>query len=153
VSTEDRIVGKVARITSDRELIINRGAEHGVDEGMRFIVKGEPVDVPDPDTGESLGQVTSVKVIVQIREVDSKFAIARTFRSRRVNLGGSSSGPGSIAGMFQPPKWETRVETLRRNPKADAPLSEVDSIVQVGDIVESLLDGEDYENTSTALWR
>lgn len=149
--TEERITGKVARITSDRELIINRGASSGVVEGMRFLVKSAPVDVPDPDTGESLGQVSSIKVIVQVREVDEKFSIARTFRSRRVNVGGRHDS--ALSTMFQPPKWENRVETLRRNPRSDNPLSEEESLVQVGDIVESLLDGEDYENTSTALWR
>lgn len=54
----DVIGGKVVRVNSDRELIINRGSEHGVGEGMLFRVKGAPVDITDPDTGESIRRVS-----------------------------------------------------------------------------------------------
>ncbi len=52
-----RIQGKIARVNSDRELIVNRGSDHGVKPGMIFRVKGADVEITDPDTGESLGEV------------------------------------------------------------------------------------------------
>ena len=82
----DRIVGKVAQVTSDRELIINRGSAHGVTAGTYFYVKGEPVEVTDPDSGEVLGDVAPIKVVVNVAEVSEKFCIARTFRSHQVKV-------------------------------------------------------------------
>lgn len=149
----DRIVGKVARINSDRELIINRGSEHGVEEGLIFRVKGAPIDITDPDSGASLGTVSSVKLFVRAEEVDGKFCIARTFRTKRVNVGGYG-GIGSLSGILQPPKYETRVETLRRGRYAGEPISEEESLVEVGDLVESLADGEEVDaDITTTLWR
>ncbi len=148
----DRIVGKVARVSSDRELIINRGLEHGVEVGMIFRVKGADIDVTDPDTGEPLGQVSRIKVLVRAEEVAEKFCIARTFRTRNVNVGGTNVAGLSLSEMFQPPKWETRVETLRRDPEADTRMSAAQSVVSVGDLVETA-DDEDMDAAATTAWR
>ena len=43
----ERITGKVARVNSDRELIINRGSEDGVVSGMYFYVKDDALEVLD----------------------------------------------------------------------------------------------------------
>ncbi|MEW2508403.1 hypothetical protein AB0878_48890 [Amycolatopsis sp. NPDC047767] len=145
------IEGKVAQVTSDRELIINRGEQDGVTEGMTFRVKGQPISVVDPDTKEEIGTIAKVKVVVRVVEVAERFCIARTFRSRKINVGGDHPGLG-ISGMFQPPKWETRVETLRRDPSADTEISATESIVSVGDLVE-LADPDDLEAEATTIWR
>jgi hypothetical protein len=148
-----RIAGKVAKVTSDRELIINRGSEHGVGEGMIFRIKGSPLEVTDPDTGEVLGVVSRAKVLVQVVEVGGKFCIARTFRSRRVNVGGKFDvGSSGLSRMLQPPKWETRYETLRRAPSEGEEIEESDSIVAIGDLVE-LVDEEDVDAEETTIWR
>lgn len=161
----ERIVGKIARITSDREVIINRGLEQGVSEGTYFSVKGEAIDIADPDTGESLGEVSPVKVVVRVGEVSEKFCIARTFRSRRVKVADAIEGnaalnvfgaSGSLGRMLQPPqpaKYETRIETLRADPKRGKPLSPSDSVLSVGDVVESVLPGEDIDPVTTTLFR
>lgn len=161
----ERIVGKIAKITSDREVIINRGSEHGVEAGTYFSVKDKPLEVTDPDTGEVLGEVSPVKVVVRVEEVSEKFCIARTFRRRKVKVQdatpgnpafGAFSGSGSLGQMLQPPKpakYETRVETLRFDPQRGEPISAVDSIVSVGDVVESVLQGEDIDPVTTTLYR
>lgn len=157
----ERIIGKVADVTSDRELILNRGSEHGVDTDTYFHVKGDPVDITDPDTGESLGSVNKIKVVVRVQEVSEKFCIARTFRSRKIKVGGGRADPGGIFGLarnplaeaLQPPKYETRVETFRLDPKKGAPISMGESVVERGDTVESVLEGEDIDPVTTTLFR
>jgi len=146
----ERIEGKIANVNSDREVIVNRGSADGVSVGMIFRVKGVPVDVLDPDSDEVLGQVSAVKTVVKVVEANDRFSIARTYRNRRVNVGGNMSGLGNV---FQPPKYKTRVETFRRDPRSGEPIAEADSLVQVGDLVESLLDGEEPDQASIALWR
>ncbi|WIY00077.1 hypothetical protein QRX60_39425 [Amycolatopsis mongoliensis] len=147
----NEIVGKVAQVTSDRELIINRGSLHGVVEGMVFRVKGSPVEVLDPDTNEVIGQIAKVKVLIRAVEVAERFCIARTFRSRKVNVGGRFEGV-SLANAFQPPKWETRYETLRRDPSAGESISPDQSVVSIGDSVE-LAQEEDFDAEATTVWK
>lgn len=158
------IVGKVARINSDRELIINRGSDDGVEAGMLFRVKDDPVEVVDPDSGETLGQVNPVKVVVRVAEVSQKFCIARTYRSKRVQVSeGRKASPlysvmrgGALADALQPPvpaQYETRIETLRRDPIAGEPLDDFDSVVSVGDVVEQATDGDASDSASTTLYR
>lgn len=160
----ERIQGKVARINSDRELIINRGSTHGVDERTYFAIKGDPIAVVDPDTDEPLGTIAPIKVVVQVEEVAEKFCIARTFRSyevlvREAETGGKLYGLSMGMGLneyLQPPRpaeYETRVETLRLDPKKGESISAEDSVVEVGDVAESLLPGEDKNPVTTTLFR
>lgn len=164
----DRITGKVADVTSDRELIINRGAEDGVEEGMHFYVRDQPVAVKDPDTGDVLGEVSPIKIVVRAEEVAPRFCIARTFRSRRVMVREEEPGNPGLAGLsgvlgveswrqqLQPPRpaeYETRIETLRMDPKKGSPISASESVVRVGDLVESVIKGEDINPVTTTLFR
>lgn len=147
-----RITGKVARVNSDRELIVNRGSEHGVTEGMLFRVKGTELEVKDPDTGDVIGSVSKVKVVVRVEEVDEKFSIARTFRTRRVNVGGAYEGLSGLSKMLQPPRWETRVETLRRDRQQGEEIPPGESVVSIGDVVETA-DEDDLDAATTTNWR
>jgi hypothetical protein len=162
----DRVMGKVARVTSDRELIINRGSDDGVENGMYFYIKGEPEEITDPDTDQVLGEVAPIKVVVRADEVAEKFCIARTFRSRRVKVSDAVEGGvlyGSLgAGMnplrdaLQPPrpaKFETQIETLRMDPKKGSPIKAAESVVQRGDVAESVSEDEDINPVTTTLFR
>lgn len=159
----DRIKGKVARVNSDRELIINRGSEHGVTEETYFYVRDEPLVINDPDTDEPLGEVLPIKIVVRAEEVSEKFCIARTFRSRRVMVKEAQPGNENFAliasswrQQLQPPRpaeYETQVETLRMDPRKGSPISANDSVVRVGDTVESVLSGEDINPVTTTLFR
>ena len=51
------IDGKIAKIVDEYHVVVNRGSEHGVEEGMDFIVYREEGSVQDPDTGEELGEL------------------------------------------------------------------------------------------------
>lgn len=100
---------KVAAVNGSTELVLNRGINSGVEEGDTFaILASETSDVPDPDTGEPLGRLREVLAVVKVVEVGTRFCVARTFRNRSVRI---STGLG-VSSMFQPPKYETRLETV-----------------------------------------
>lgn len=159
----ERIRGQVAKVTSDRELMINRGESHGVRQGMHFYVKAEPIEVIDPATNEVLGEVAPIKVVVQVAEVAEKFCIARTFRTRRRKVrdevkGGSlfQLGSARLDNMLQPPRpaeYETTIETLRMDPRGGERIGEAESVVKVGDVAELVADGEDINPVTTTLFR
>lgn len=128
---------KVARIVSDRELILNRGKKDGVKRGTVFrILNPHPVDVKDPDTGELLGELRPVKVFVKAHDVGERMTIARTFRTRQVNVGGMGLGQLSFPDLFAPRKIETRVETLRVDHQQGQPLPASEAAVAIGDVAE-----------------
>ncbi|HEV7774547.1 MAG TPA: hypothetical protein VGO48_14795 [Conexibacter sp.] len=129
------IAGKVARILNSRELVINRGTEDGVALRMVFeVLAPQGEDIRDPDTGDILGSVDRPKVVVRIVQVSERMAVARTFRSRRRNIG----GVGSLRvfdNMFAPPKYVTEYDTLKTNEQTWEDLDEEDSFVKIGDPV------------------
>jgi len=117
--TTSPIRGKVARILNSRVLVINVGTQSGVSTGMFFDVldpKGE--DITDPDTGHVLGSIARPKVRVQVTAVQEHLAVAATFRTEKVNIGGK--GPNysfGFAEMLLPPKFVTKHETLKTTEK------------------------------------
>ncbi len=72
------IRGKIARILDEYTVYINRGLEHGVKEGMTFIIYDEGSSIKDPDTGNVLGNIEIVKARVVVREVQEKMSRATT---------------------------------------------------------------------------
>lgn len=131
------IRGKVARILNSREVALNIGADQGVRNGMQFdILSSNPHEIKDPDTEEVIGSVHRPKVRVEVGITEGRFCIARTFRQRRVNVGGTLTA-GSI---FAPPKWITRSETLKTSEATWEDLDERQSYVKTGDPVVQVED-------------
>ncbi len=142
-SETELIVGKVARILTSRELVINRGESHGVSVGMYFAVYDQDAeDVQDPETGEILGRVLRPKVKVKVRRVADRFAVAETYESTTVNVGGSGAGLSALGDLMSPPKYVTRVENLRTEESTWEKLDESESFVKTGDLVQQLTDPE-----------
>lgn len=143
---------KVVRVISDREIAVSGGAEAGLDVGDVLLVLSEPTPITDPDTGEVLGEVVSNKAVLRVYDVKERFALARTFRTRTVNMGGQGM-PSSVLGKyFEPPKYEIRTETLRHDPDADSPLSAAESVVKIGDPVE-IFEGDAKDVPTSTVWR
>lgn len=131
------IRGKVARVLNDREVAINRGSTDGVELGMKFaILSDDSPEIIDPDTKESLGRIENRKVRVRVASVYERMAVAETFDTRRVNIGGNGIG----IGVFTPPKWVDRYETLKRGDSNVNALSEFESYVSVGDTVSQIIE-------------
>ena len=143
------IRGKVARVLSTREVALNKGANDGVQVGMVFkILYSKGSDITDPDTAEVIGSVELEKASVRVVLVQDRVSVASTFRTHRVNVGGSGVELGEFARLFTPPKWETRVETLkaRENPIQDLP--EEESFVKTGDPVVQVMESSDLDNSA-----
>lgn len=132
----DRIMGMVARILNDRELVINRGAEHDVEVGMRFaVLDANGIEVTDPETGEPLGDVERPKTIVKVTQVKEKLAIASTYRSR-------TTGESIFGNLIQAGSTVIH-ETLSVEDSDYQPLSEEESKVVRGDRVVQVV-GEEF---------
>ncbi len=126
------IRGKVARVLNAREVAINRGEADGVESGMEFTILSSDVqEVSDPDTNEYLGSIQRPKASVRVTLVYDRLSVAETFKTRRVNVGGTGVG----IGLFYPPKWEDRYETLRLKDASLEEIDESDSYVSTGDPV------------------
>ena len=140
------IRGKVARVLNAREVAINKGEVDGVELGMEFTILSSNVqNISDPDTKEYLGSVQRPKASVKVTLVHDRLSVAETFRRRRVNVGGTGVG----IGLFSPPKWEERYETLKLD---DAPLEEIgewDSYVSTGDPVVQVLKAVQFAERET----
>ena len=138
------IRGKIAKILTSREVALNIGKIQGVETGMLFDILFE-VGVTDPDTGEELGPVELPKTRVKITSVSDKVSVASTYRTMRVNVGGTGT---TFSALFQPPKWETRRETLRVRESFEEwgdQMDEENSYVTIGDPVVQVLDTEASE--------
>ena len=140
------IRGKVARVLNNKKVALNRGVNDGVRVGMVFsILSPYGSDIRDPDTGETLGAVEMSKATVKVTDVQERLSVASTFRTKRVNVGGEIDIrplSGVLERMFEPPKWETRQETLRTDENAEADLSEEDRRVKTGDPVVQIIEPE-----------
>ena len=143
------IRGKVARVLNNREIAINRGSNDGVELGMKFnILAPETYEIRDPDTGELLGHIDRPKAPVKVTMVYDKIAVATTFRSRTVNVGGNGIGMG----VFVPPKWRKRYETFRENGAKAKTKSkggaEFSAQVSIGDPVVQIIEAESDKDSA-----
>lgn len=130
------IHGRVAKILTARELVINVGSESGVKAGQKFVVLGAcPIEIRDPDTNEKLGMIDREKTRVQATEVFQKCSICRTYRvTSSPNL--AISALAGISGMTR--------ETVERLPVDTSDLApefrEGPGFVKVNDRVISIPD-------------
>lgn len=69
------IEGKIAKIVDEQTVVINRGSDAGVREGMKFAILAGGDTVTDPDTGESLGTWEVVKGCVKTTHVQERLSV------------------------------------------------------------------------------
>ena len=154
------IRGKVARVLNAREIALNIGAAHGVGVGMYFdVMDAGESDIVDPDTEEVLGSIDRPKIRVKITHAQEKLSVASTYRSERVNVGGSAAGSsigletvlglGPFARALMPPNWVTKYETLKKTGETPEPFDEKDSKVKTGDPVVQVFEVDEAEQENT----
>jgi hypothetical protein len=127
-----RLQGKVARVLSTRQLVINLGFSDGVVKGMVFaVLNPKALHIPDPDNPDTeIGSFELPKVLVKATSIHEKASIATTYRSRIV--GGGFSGL-NIPDIFQP---SIRVyDNLATDKGSAVDLEEGDSYIRIGDPV------------------
>ena len=72
------IEGNVASILNERDLVINKGSDAGVKEGMKFKVSEPDLEIEDPVTHEPLGTLSREKIRVNIVDIQPKFSVGKT---------------------------------------------------------------------------
>lgn len=124
------IRGKIAQVLNARQIIINRGRDHGVTPGMKFAVLDlSAADVRDPDTNEVLGSLFFEKARVEVARVEPKISLAQTYE-----LVYETGGLSGVAGLFTKPHTVTF-----RDPGAPSGVFNEPSLtVKRGDTVEQL---------------
>ena len=129
--TTKPIEGKVASVITERELVINVGIENGVKIGMKFkVLADKPTEITDPDTGENLGSLDRDKVSVEAIEVQPRFSVCRTYKTRHIG----AYYPELLSKIAVASREE--VETLKTSGSSLLPpLSEAESYVKKGDRV------------------
>lgn len=79
----DEIEGRVAKVLSRSEVVINRGSTHGVIQGMKFaILDEESLPIEDPDSGNVIGCMPIAKTVVKVVSVSDAWAKCKTFRTK-----------------------------------------------------------------------
>lgn len=73
----DLIRCKVAKILSERELVITAGSSEGVEVGMTFNIVGR-ISIEDPDSSEFLESIPVTKLAVRVSTVGNRVSVART---------------------------------------------------------------------------
>lgn len=127
--------GKVIRILSDTELVINLGANDGVDYNSKFEIYEPGEEIIDPETHKSLGVLDYVKAHVEILEVHKAFSLVHheTTTTETVSR-------GALSAFAQTSKevQRTRVHRLPVNSDAIKPRNIKNEQIQVGDPVRKV---------------
>lgn len=153
MSETHRIQGLVTQIVSNREVILNRGTEHGLKRGSYVAVLDPNTEsVRDPETGDDLGGLRRIKAVLRVVDVAPKIALAQTFRTRRVRVGGGMGMLG-MANTLAEPKYETRIETLQLDPQISTPISAEDSAIATKDPFEVVTAEEAEDARTVTIWR
>ena len=131
------ITGHVARILSEHELVLNVGREHGVKEGMKFVIFSESDQIFDPETGEDLGPLEIVKGRVKVFNVQERISRART-ETYEVDLPPAPELTLAVDFLTRTrSRRETRREKLKVEESDVKPIEE-EYTVKVGDKVRSV---------------
>ena len=147
------IRGKVARVLNRREIAINIGSNNGVTIGMYFdVMNANETDIIDPDTNEVLGSIERPIVRMKVTHVQESLSVASTYKSKRVNVGGSTSILDTALLLNRSladsaPKWVRKYETLEET--TGTPFDEEDSKVKIGDSVVQVFDVDEEEQEDT----
>lgn len=141
----------VVRVLNAREVVVSGGADAGLSADTLLRILGKTEDLIDPVTGENLGTLKATKALVRIYDVAQRYALARTFRTKRIQVGGGMGNPATkLTSMFAPPEYETRTETLAKDPTTA--FFTDDLAVEPGDPVE-IWSGNASDVPSTTVWK
>ncbi len=93
-------VATVASIIDEYKVVINRGKDHGLNEGDRFLVYELTEEIKDPDTGISLGRLEVTKGTGKVIHLQEKMAIIES--NRKIELGSPFSRGFSFKEVHEP---------------------------------------------------
>ncbi|MFD1422031.1 hypothetical protein [Lactiplantibacillus songbeiensis] len=127
--------GKVIRILSDTDLIINLGSNDEVGYGNRFEIYEPGESIKDPTTHESLGVLDYIKATVEVTELHKSFSIVqhRSTKRETVSRGGLSAFSQRTESIET-----TKIHTLPVNKDSIEPRHIKNEQIQVGDPIRSI---------------
>lgn len=83
-NVEELFEGRIAQIIDSHRIVINRGHEHGVRVGQRFLILAIGDEIFDPETKESLGQVEIVKGRGEVTHTQEKMSTLQTTETHEI---------------------------------------------------------------------
>jgi hypothetical protein len=128
------INGKIARILSESEVVLNVGSTQGVRDGMEFVIYSTGDPIIDPDSGRTLGLLETVKGRILVSHVMEGACRART-KTHTETLPSPFESIG-MSDLFRS-RAVRRHATLQVKKEQVQPFAE-DLTVRVGDAVRSL---------------
>lgn len=141
--SDDKITGKVARIVSDKSVVLNRGKLHGIKVGHYVgILDSHLQKIQDPDTHEDLGGIRVFKIALRVEQVSDRLCVASTYKTYRENHGGTGSSVMGAMAMLTPPRWVEVQESLVIGENDARPIEAEESKVQEGDSFEVISEDE-----------
>jgi hypothetical protein len=123
---------KIAKILSPTRVVLSAGAEHGVQEGMVFVIYELGDAVQDPENGEPLGQLELHKARIKVVQVQERLSVATTLprQVERTRL--------QISDIFAPYTETVYPRLPLEESVATAVAEERKLTVKVGDLARSL---------------
>lgn len=122
--------GKVLKILSQTKVLINLGSQHGVKEGISFVIYDEGEMINDPTTNQPLERLELVKGVVKIIQVQQKISIGESYRLE------TKTYPNPLASLtFGTIKETVKVEEPLTNKKIEETMP---SPLKEGDLVRSI---------------
>ncbi len=74
----ERYFGRVVATPDAYTVVINKGAEHEVKEGQRFLVVGQGDIIVDPETNEELERLELVRGRVSVEHIQQKISTLKS---------------------------------------------------------------------------
>lgn len=127
--------GKVIRILSDTELIINLGADDGVEFGSKFEIYEPGESVVDPSTKKNLGVLDYVKATVKVIELHNSFSLVKNQEIKTETVTHNSL---NIFAQSTQDRRTVITHTLPVNKDQIEPLNIKSKEIQIGDPIRSV---------------
>lgn len=132
---EKEKAGKVIRILSNTELLINLGSNQGIQEGNLFKIYEKGEVIKDPDTNSDLGTLDYIKKQVEATTVYPNFSIVKSLKHY------TETTTSGIMSAFGDKTKEVRKTDVYNLPVLDnqiVPLHIKNENIIVGDLVEKI---------------
>ncbi|EPD47506.1 hypothetical protein [Corynebacterium sp. HFH0082] len=130
----DYIVGKIAKVLGNYDVVLDKGALDGINAGDYVAVLGAAREsIIDLSSTQTRGVVNGFKASLRITQLTDFLAVASTYRLRRVNRGGYNVS-SNMKKVFEQPRWENERESMQVEDSDDEFLDEGESTIREGDI-------------------
>lgn len=122
---------KIIKIISDMKVVVNLGSEDGIRNGTILEIYSPGEEVTDPDTGESLGTLDTIKAYIEVINVFPKMSICKNNASREYN---------ALAGITQALIQTKTLPLDVDKTEITGGINNFDKIIHVGDLVRKSID-------------